>query len=192
MIAFSLLGQSQIEEPRQLSKNPIFIELMGVKVNAKRSAGDPGTPHNITALTTDRPSMNSSTVSQTNEINSATTSPEPSTTTTEITTQTTTTTVTTDSHVTTTPEYTTTTMTTTKPVTLSSRTTNTVANSRTTPAKGDASSREDSEDDFDHELAIIFGSMLGGMVLVFFCYGVVRCYRQEKVEFNKTQQNFTG
>lgn len=163
---------------------------MGVKVNAKRSAGDPGTPHNITALTTDRPSMNSSTVSQTNEINSATTSRVPSTTT-EITKQTTTTTVTTDSHVTTTPEYTTTTTTTKKPVTLSSRTTNTVTNSRT-PARGDASSREDSEDDFDHELAIIFGSMLGGMVLVFFCYGVVRCYRQEKVEFNKTQQNFTG
>lgn len=192
---------------------------MGIKVNAKRSADDPGTPHNMTALTTDRPSMYTSTVSQTDEINSAqtneinsaqskeinsaqtdeinsaTTSPVPSTTTTTETTttpQTTTTTVTTGSHVTTTPNYTTTTTTTTNPGTLSSRTTNTDTNSPTTPARGDTSSREGSEDDFDHELAIIFGSMLGAMLLVFFCYGVVRCYREEKVEFNKTQQNFTG
>lgn len=184
---------------------------MGIKVNAERSADDPGTPHNMTALTTDRPSMYTSTVSQTGEINSAqtneinsaqskeinsaTTSPVPSTTTTTETTttpQTTTTTVTTGSHVTTTPNYTTTTTTTTNPGTLSSRTTNTDTNSPTTPARGDTSSREGSEDDFDHELAIIFGSMLGAMLLVFFCYGVVRCYREEKVEFNKTQQNFTG
>uniref|UniRef100_A0A8W8HM24 Uncharacterized protein n=1 Tax=Magallana gigas TaxID=29159 RepID=A0A8W8HM24_MAGGI len=122
-------GQSQIEEPRQLRLNPLFIELMGLKVNAKRSADDPGTPHNMMALTTDRPSI---------------------------------------------------------------RTTKTDTNSPTIPPRGDASSREDSEDDFDHELAIIFGAMLGAMLLVFFCYGVVRCYRQEKVEFNKTQQNFTG
>lgn len=169
--------------------NPLFIELMGAKVNAKRSAGDPGTPHNMTGLTTDRPSMYSTTVLQTNEINSATTSPVPLTTTTT-TTQATTTKVTSVSHMTTTPEYTTTT--TTKPVTLSSQTTKTDTNSPTTQVKANASSKEDSADDFDHELAIIFGSMLGAMLLVFFCYGVVRCYREEKVEFNKTQQNFTG
>ncbi|XP_078314517.1 uncharacterized protein LOC111111747 isoform X2 [Crassostrea virginica] len=60
----------------------------------------------------------------------------------------------------------------------------------TSPAVGGANSSADSSDSFDHELAIIFGSMLGIMLVVFFCFGVLKCYRKEKLQFQKSQENF--
>ncbi|XP_062570063.1 uncharacterized protein LOC134232126 [Saccostrea cucullata] len=55
-----------------------------------------------------------------------------------------------------------------------------------------AVSSKDTSDSFDHELAIIFGSMLGIMVLGLFCFGVFRCYGREKTEFMKTQNNYSN
>ena len=68
--------------------------------------------------------------------------------------------------------------------------TKSVAVKMTSPAVGGAHPSADSSDSFDHELAIIFGSMLGLMLVVFFCYGVLKCYRKEKIEFQKSQENF--
>ncbi|XP_056023102.1 mucin-2-like isoform X2 [Ostrea edulis] len=51
---------------------------------------------------------------------------------------------------------------------------------------------KDTSDSFDHDLAIIFGSMLGLMLLSLFCFGVFRCYRREKSEFNKSQNNLSS
>ena len=72
----------------------------------------------------------------------------------------------------------------------SSTGTKSVAVKVTSPAVGGANSSADSTDSFDHELAIIFGSMLGIMLVVFFCFGVLKCYRKEKLQFQKSQENF--